>query len=59
MEYTENEDLFTGELVLGFENTGDKTTTYSNTEIIPKSFAENVDDLDFPLTPDEIIYMEV
>jgi hypothetical protein len=56
IQYTESEDVFTGELVLEFENTGDESTTYSHTEIIPKSFAESVEDLEFSVPPDEIIY---
>ena len=56
IQYTESEDVFTGELVLEFENTGDESTTYSHIEIIPKSFAESVEDLEFSVPPDEIIY---
>jgi hypothetical protein len=51
IQYTESEDVFTGELVLEFENTGDESITYSHTEIIPKSFAESVDDLEFSAPP--------
>ena len=56
VQYTENNGVFTGELVLQFENTGNETIAYSHTEILPKSFAETVDDLEFSIPPDEIIY---
>jgi len=56
LQYTEDNDVFTGELVLEFENTGDEPIAYSHTEIIPKSFAESVDDLEFSVPPDEVIY---
>ena len=55
VQYTESEDVFTGELILEFENTGDDPITYSHIEAIPKSFAETVDDLEFSIPPDEII----
>ena len=55
VEYEKTEAGFMGELTLEFENTGDETKTYSHIEIIPKSFAESVDDLEFSIPPDEII----
>ena len=36
VQYTESETVFTGELVLEFENMGDDPITYSHIEVIPK-----------------------
>jgi len=55
VEYRDTEAGYMGELILEFENEGQKTKTYSHIEIIPKSFAETFDDLEFSIPPDEVI----
>ncbi len=55
IEYNKKGEGFIGVLNLEFENRGDETETYSHVEKIPKSFATHVDDLDFSISPTEII----
>lgn len=55
IEYNKVEQGYMGTLTLKFENTGDETKTYSHIEKIPKSFAANVNDLNFSIPPTEII----
>jgi hypothetical protein len=55
MELDKTDSGFSGKIILRFENTGDKAIEYSHIEVIPKSFAESVDELEFSRPPDEII----
>jgi len=50
----QNDGLFQGEIVLRFDNTG-YDGGYLYIENIPKEFASNVDDLEFSVTPTEIL----
>jgi hypothetical protein len=54
-EFNNVDSGLSGEIILRFENTGDNATEYTHIEVIPKSFAESVDDLEFSVQPDEII----
>jgi antitoxin component YwqK of YwqJK toxin-antitoxin module len=55
MELDKTDSGFSGKIILRFENTGDKAIEYSHIEVIPKSFAESVDELEFSRPPDRVI----
>lgn len=54
VEYYKTLSGFEGNIKIEFENKGE-TREFTHVELIPKSFAQSIDDLDFSLPPNKII----